>query len=471
MAPDLPPKPPDKLNESNNPSNNQNPESNTNSDKQNLREKKYYNSKDSGPYEIYIQHKEKNVGNYNLLSIAKEIFQLKLKDILAINKKGKNRIGVIFNNYVAANSFISDKVLEDKGYESFIPSHLLTCKGIIRSIDKNMSEEEIKKFSNAKFCEILSVKRLNRKVIENNSEATNNIVTSYKPTGTVCLTFSGKILPKEIDIFGLPMKVIPYVNPVLQCQNCLLFGHSTNACRSKKKCINCSKIHDIGLNCIPQCLFCKTNDHLSNDKNCPEFKRQKEIKSLMSFSNLSYFEANQQIPRMKNNDYAYKNDQFPELTPNKEDNTAIHQRKVEAIRARQAPSYSQITMTPSQISKRKRQEPKGYDREEYNTHLLRPNGRNQDYASQPNPTTSRQYEERNIHFDFDRAFHFLSQTHKETVMTFIGNLISNFYHRPVLDEAQNLRGFCSQMSYQNRKSNASQNQGDIMECSDDSELF
>lgn len=37
-------------------------------------------------------------GNYNfdILIIARDIFDLKLKDIIKINKKGKNRIGIIF---------------------------------------------------------------------------------------------------------------------------------------------------------------------------------------------------------------------------------------------------------------------------------------------------------------------------------------------------------------------------------------
>ncbi|KAJ8919749.1 hypothetical protein NQ315_006278 [Exocentrus adspersus] len=47
-----------------------------------------YTYMDSGPYEVYLQNKiGLNVGNYNHLAIAKEIFNLKFENIQKITKK------------------------------------------------------------------------------------------------------------------------------------------------------------------------------------------------------------------------------------------------------------------------------------------------------------------------------------------------------------------------------------------------
>lgn len=45
---------------------------------------------------------------------------------------------------------------------------------------------------------------------------------SYIPT-TVCVTFKGIYLSEEMTLFGLTYPVLPYLMPVVQCYNCLLF--------------------------------------------------------------------------------------------------------------------------------------------------------------------------------------------------------------------------------------------------------
>ncbi|KAJ8910220.1 hypothetical protein NQ315_015912 [Exocentrus adspersus] len=131
-----------------------------------------------------------NVGNYNHLSIAKEIFNLKLEHVLN-NKKGKNRISIEFKNYNAANNFISNQSLITKGYEMLVPANNVSSKGIIRYVDKIITEEELLNYTECKNAniKITEVRRLKRKINDNNIK--------YIPTGTVCFTFSGKTLPKE----------------------------------------------------------------------------------------------------------------------------------------------------------------------------------------------------------------------------------------------------------------------------------
>lgn len=47
--------------------------------------------------------------------------------------------------------------------------------------------------------------------------------TQYVPKGKIFFTFSDRLLPGEISINNFPQKVVPYVGPVIQCHNCLLF--------------------------------------------------------------------------------------------------------------------------------------------------------------------------------------------------------------------------------------------------------
>lgn len=42
-------------------------------------------------------------------------------------------------------------------------------------------------------------------------------------------------------------------------------------------------------------------NHQVNDISCPERKRQKETKQLMSFQNISYYEAGEKVPKIPKN--------------------------------------------------------------------------------------------------------------------------------------------------------------------------
>lgn len=103
---------------------------------------------------------------------------------------------------------------------------------------------------------------MNRKTKEQDDNGQE--IVKYVPTGTISILFSGWFLPKEIKIFGLPMKVIPYVEPVIQCLNCMIFGHTTTHCKSKIKCKSCSKIHDSNIQCEKFCMYYRSGIHQSN---------------------------------------------------------------------------------------------------------------------------------------------------------------------------------------------------------------
>lgn len=50
-----------------------------------------------------------------------------------INRKGKNRIGLGFNNHLTANAFLN-KFTENPNFNVSIPLNKVSCKGIMRNV-------------------------------------------------------------------------------------------------------------------------------------------------------------------------------------------------------------------------------------------------------------------------------------------------------------------------------------------------
>lgn len=249
-----------------------------------------YNNTDSGPFTVIVESLNKDGRGLHPIDLGKKLFTLKIDNISKIIKKGFNRVGVSFSNYSAANNLLYNEKLTDEGYKAFIPQRLLTCKGIIKDIGQSIVEEDIINEARCK-TRILEAHRLNRRVVSPNGEI------SFVPSRTFLVTFEGKKRPEEISLFSYYIKVEHYVPPVSQCRKCLRFGHSMKQCRSKTKCPRCGSIEHQVNDCkeTMKCIFCH-GDHLATDRNCKEFKRQKNINELMAFHDYSYYEATQLVP-------------------------------------------------------------------------------------------------------------------------------------------------------------------------------
>ncbi|XP_074035261.1 uncharacterized protein [Leptinotarsa decemlineata] len=271
----------------------------------------FYKNNNLGPFIVIVEATENSgnyIGRFNHLKIAKEVFDLQLKDIVKIKPKGINKIGVQFKNKEAANNFVNNEYIKEKGYKIYIPFNQVTCKGIVRRIDKIFSEKDLEGMIGSPY-RISNIKRMNRREKEG-----DNI--QYKPTNTILITFEGVILPRHIDLCYMNYEVITYIPPVTWCFNCLIYGHVKKQCKGKKKCFSCSEIHnsDEEYNECSEmkCIHCKEKNHKSNDKNCIEFKRQKSIREKMTYSNLSFFEASLLFPKQQYENIII-NSNFPEL--------------------------------------------------------------------------------------------------------------------------------------------------------------
>ncbi|KAG5859121.1 hypothetical protein JTB14_026919 [Gonioctena quinquepunctata] len=361
-----------------------------------IRQENLYQYTDSGPFEIYIQCNNKNIGNYRILGIAKTVLDMKLTDVKKINKKGKNRIGVEFKTFQAANELAKNEELKKKGHDVFIPINKVTCKGIVKPLDKEFSDEILKKYSEIKTpinCGVLNVRRFTH--------------------------FLGTSLPKKIFICGLSYRVIPYISPVVQCYNCLLYGHAKKLCkRGTGRCTICREVkndkHWVDGKCENKlCMYCGDDSHFSTCKTCPEYIRQKKFKEVMSLDNLTYFEANELLPKLPTVDLGF---------------IPVNQRRAEIINQNRRPFKS---IPKNNDKKRKLPHQQNNSMEEHKKLLISPNGQfsrsispDSIYTINGTPRSSRDEMFTQIGVDLNEVGAKLNATHEEQVLNFITQLIT-----------------------------------------------
>jgi len=252
-----------------------------------------YSDKILPPYVVVAQfiNSDKNIGALHPMQIGKKLMQNNVKGITEIKRKGKNRLNLIFNSAECANNFLDNEILQKEGYNLFIPRHLVSCQGVVRRVDPTLPVEEIQQNINSNM-KILHIRRIHRKDSD-----------ILKPTGTIVITFEGTILPKFINLYLCPEPVEAYVLPVIQCMKCLIFGHTKDQCRSKERCARCGLEEEFNhsYNSCDKDIKCYNcaGSHLATERVCAEYKRQRIIKDLMSFENISQYDANLRIPKTK----------------------------------------------------------------------------------------------------------------------------------------------------------------------------
>ncbi|KAF0754065.1 Nucleic-acid-binding protein from mobile element jockey [Aphis craccivora] len=103
-------------------------------------------------------------------------------------------------------------------------------------------------------------------------------------------------IPSTLVYSLVRIKVSPSIRSPVQCGNCLRFGHTGRFCRSKPRCSHCSEANHKLLSCPtatstdPTGFYCK-GSHISSDRNCPEWIKQKKINKIMAVENVSFPEA------------------------------------------------------------------------------------------------------------------------------------------------------------------------------------
>lgn len=245
-----------------------------------------YKLTDSGPYYVFVE----NINNKRLhpMAVGKILFKTnaKYKEHIVgeISSVGKFKVRLQINNAIIANNLTNFEPLNTNGLEAYIPEFSLYRQGIVKYVDTEITDEEFvsEVVSNIK---VISCRRLTRRIkVDDN-------FTNVK-SQTCAIKFEGQKLPEYIYLYGTRCEVTPYIPSVIQCFNCLRYGHMKNSCKSSIRCSRCQERHQAS-ECPekdPRCAFCK-GSHSSIYRKCPEYSRQVNIKKLMVLNNMSYAQA------------------------------------------------------------------------------------------------------------------------------------------------------------------------------------
>lgn len=168
---------------------------------------------------------------------------------------------------------------------------LNSAKGVIFKCHQltSMTDDEILQELNDQdenLIKVLEIKRITRK------NGQNEI-----PTGTFFVTFGSPTLPEAIYAGYTRIQVNPYIPNPMICYNCFQYNHYKDNCPTadKKICLNCSgPFHTTEEDKIckkpPKCVNCGQS-HASTSKQCPVFKKHKEIQTIKVLERVPFHKA------------------------------------------------------------------------------------------------------------------------------------------------------------------------------------
>ena len=223
---------------------------------------------------------------------------------------------------IAQNQQISDKITSNGGrikhgiYEINCVEHeqLNLCKGVMFHHEfKGLTDEEILQDLKP-YCPTLAKVRQYKKNGQN--------------LGLVEVAFYNHIRPTSINIGFQAIEVKKYVENVRQCFKCWRFNHGSKTCSGVDTCVRCGSTEHSGQECTNQtkCINCEANDHTANDKTCPCFEDEKQIRVIMAEEYISYGMAKKeyQQKRKQNQTYAQATlHESKEVKVLKEENKAL----------------------------------------------------------------------------------------------------------------------------------------------------
>lgn len=248
-----------------------------------------YSESDSGPFVVQVSSDSSSASHMRGLKMAQTIYNNRVPGIKEMKNAGRNKLNVYFASAREANVFIDNPALDQHNLKAAIPRFQVSRMGVVRQIPLEWSLEEL---IDAIECPsgtgtVIKARRLNKKKYIDGQP-------SWDPTPTVVLTFLGQNLPEKIYIFSMAIPVDNYRLPTIQCHKCCRFGHIKDQCRSNPRCAKCAQNHATSDCKVPDsdvtCLYC-SGPHTATDSRCPEFSRQRSIKSVMSIENIGYVEA------------------------------------------------------------------------------------------------------------------------------------------------------------------------------------
>ena len=240
---------------------------------------------DTGSFIVSIR-----MTNAHLQILGIFFFKTQVQGIMEIKPQGRYRVVVYFNSYLHANEFLDSLFDQKQGTSSSIPQYHLTTKVMLKSVDTEFSDDELRKhLITPEKLAITQIHRFNKREITEEG-------VIYSPTKSVLVTFRSQTLPSKIFLYHTSLLFDLFKERPLQCRQCYKYGHSLKYCKSQECCAKCADKHPSS-QCTAtsiKCVLCGAQ-HRAYDRACIKFKEELVLLQLMQEQRISRYEAKRQL--------------------------------------------------------------------------------------------------------------------------------------------------------------------------------
>ena len=109
-------------------------------------------------------------------------------------------------------------------------------------------------------------------------------------TPTILLTFNKPTCPSKLELDYVTYHVRRHIPNPLICHKCGKFGHAEAKCTAEAICLNCAGVLHDG-HCQAKCVNCGRSGHSCRSRDCPVWKKEREICELKVERDISYAHA------------------------------------------------------------------------------------------------------------------------------------------------------------------------------------